>query len=71
MKPTDHETVVKMLESVGFTELMRGRPVGSLSGGWKMKLALGECCTAHHSPWQDQLDEDDCHSVRAVFSHAS
>ncbi|MEW5298676.1 MAG: hypothetical protein WDW36_001768 [Sanguina aurantia] len=40
MKPTDHETVVKMLESVGFTELMRGRPVGSLSGGWKMKLAL-------------------------------
>ena len=27
---------------MGFTEEMQKSPVGSLSGGWKMKLALGE-----------------------------
>ena len=27
---------------MGFTEEMQTSPVGSLSGGWKMKLALGE-----------------------------
>lgn len=31
-----------MLESVGFGEDMRGASIASLSGGWKMKLALGE-----------------------------
>ena len=32
--------VERMLSSVGFTEEMLGAPVASLSGGWKMKLAL-------------------------------
>ena len=27
---------------MGFTEEMQKSPVGSLSGGWKMKLALGD-----------------------------
>ena len=34
------ETVVSVLASVGFDEDFRARPVSSLSGGWKMKLAL-------------------------------
>ncbi|CAG9464472.1 unnamed protein product [Pedinophyceae sp. YPF-701] len=34
------DDVEKMLTSVGFTEELRNKPVGSLSGGWKMKLAL-------------------------------
>jgi elongation factor 3 len=29
-----------MLVSVGFSEEYLKKPVGSLSGGWKMKLAL-------------------------------
>ena len=32
-----------MLASVGFTPALQSTPVGSLSGGWKMKLALGKC----------------------------
>ena len=34
------EHVEEVLTSVGFTEDMRNGPVASLSGGWKMKLAL-------------------------------
>lgn len=34
------DEVAKMLTSVGFTEEYQNKAVGSLSGGWKMKLAL-------------------------------
>ena len=34
------EEIEKTLESVGFTPEMRQKPISSLSGGWKMKLAL-------------------------------
>jgi elongation factor 3 len=34
------EEVAKVLSSVGFTAEMQADPVASLSGGWKMKLAL-------------------------------
>ena len=34
------EDVVAALESVGFTTTLRSAPIRSLSGGWKMKLAL-------------------------------
>lgn len=37
-----HKMVEEVLASVGFTEDMQLAPVSSLSGGWKMKLALGE-----------------------------
>ncbi len=37
-----HTQVSEVLGSVGFTEAMQQAPVSSLSGGWKMKLALGE-----------------------------
>ena len=37
-----HNQVAEVLGSVGFTEQMQQSPVSSLSGGWKMKLALGE-----------------------------
>ncbi|KAF9209168.1 translational elongation factor EF-1 alpha [Haplosporangium sp. Z 27] len=35
-----HEEVVAKLASVGFTKDMQNQAVGSLSGGWKMKLEL-------------------------------
>ncbi|KAG9064378.1 translational elongation factor EF-1 alpha [Linnemannia hyalina] len=35
-----HEEVVSRLASVGFTDAMQQQAVGSLSGGWKMKLEL-------------------------------
>ncbi|KAI7836488.1 hypothetical protein COHA_009640 [Chlorella ohadii] len=38
-KPS-REQVVEVLASVGFTPQLQSTPVGSLSGGWKMKLAL-------------------------------
>ena len=41
-KPT-RDQVVEALSSVGFTPQLQAAPVGTLSGGWKMKLALGEC----------------------------
>ncbi|PRW20411.1 elongation factor EF-3 isoform B [Chlorella sorokiniana] len=38
-KPS-REQVIEVLASVGFTPQLQSTPVGSLSGGWKMKLAL-------------------------------
>ncbi len=35
------EEAETVLESVGFNAEMRQKPIASLSGGWKMKLALG------------------------------
>eukprot|EP00798_Chlamydomonas_sp_ICE-L_P021666 gene21666-28683_t len=37
---TSREDVVTMLKSVGFSDEYLAKPVGTLSGGWKMKLAL-------------------------------
>ena len=34
------DEVIQTLISVGFTDELRAKPVGSLSGGWKMKLEL-------------------------------
>ncbi|KAF8177610.1 P-loop containing nucleoside triphosphate hydrolase protein, partial [Pholiota molesta] len=34
------EEVVETLASVGFDDIRQGQSIGSLSGGWKMKLAL-------------------------------
>lgn len=39
------EEVVAQLSAVGFTDVMQSQAVGSLSGGWKMKLALGMFCS--------------------------
>ena len=35
------EEAERVLESVGFNAEMRQKAIASLSGGWKMKLALG------------------------------
>jgi len=40
MKHCTRDEIAKMLTSVGFTEEFQNKAVGSLSGGWKMKLAL-------------------------------
>ncbi len=37
------EDVAAMLGNVGFTPQLQATAIASLSGGWKMKLALGEC----------------------------
>lgn len=34
------EEIIETLASVGFDSVRQGQPIGSLSGGWKMKLAL-------------------------------
>jgi len=40
LKNNSKEKIIEILHSVGFTEEVQTRGVGSLSGGWKMKLAL-------------------------------
>lgn len=40
LEKTSQAEVEQMLTSVGFTDAMQKSPVESLSGGWKMKLAL-------------------------------
>ena len=42
--------VEKTLSSVGFTPEMQSAPVASLSGGWKMKLALGAHSACSRAP---------------------
>ena len=37
---TPQAEIVETLDSVGFNTEMRAKPIASLSGGWKMKLAL-------------------------------
>ncbi|KAF8953145.1 translational elongation factor EF-1 alpha [Podila verticillata] len=44
---TPHEEVVERLTSVGFTPAMQQQAVGSLSGGWKMKLELARAMLMH------------------------
>lgn len=41
MKNVGEENIRDMLKSIGFTNEMINGPITSLSGGWKMKLALG------------------------------
>ena len=36
-----HSQVEQVLSSVGFSDELQRAPVATLSGGWKMKLALG------------------------------
>src|SRR4051794_39732616 len=38
--PLPKESIIAMLATVGFEGEMAKRPVGQLSGGWRMKLAL-------------------------------
>lgn len=45
-----HKQVEEVLGSVGFTEEMQQSPVSSLSGGWKMKLALGKHAASALTP---------------------
>ena len=63
-----HSRVEEVLASVGFTPEMQAAPVASLSGGWKMKLALaramlmnadilllGEACWRRRWLWWDYM----------------
>lgn len=43
----DREEIVSTLSSVGFTTQMQNSSVHSLSGGWKMKLALARAMLMH------------------------
>lgn len=45
--PPTMEQVTAMLTSVGFTDVMQASPLVSLSGGWKMKLALARAMLSH------------------------
>jgi elongation factor 3 len=44
---TKPEELAEVLSSVGFTDVMRVSPVSSLSGGWRMKLALARAMLKH------------------------
>ncbi|KAG2447603.1 hypothetical protein HYH02_007524 [Chlamydomonas schloesseri] len=46
-KPPSMEEVVEMLRNVGFDDERQKVQVGSLSGGWKMKLALARAMLMH------------------------
>ncbi len=46
----DEKKVAEALSDVGFTPAMQADRVAALSGGWKMKLALGEPLYWHLSP---------------------
>ena len=43
----DEKKVAEALSDVGFTPAMQADRVAALSGGWKMKLALGEPSCQH------------------------
>ena len=45
------EEAEAVLESVGFNAEMRQKPIASLSGGWKMKLALGADFALFYTPY--------------------
>ncbi|AGE49988.1 elongation factor 3 [Paramecium bursaria Chlorella virus Can18-4] len=47
MEISSPEEIIQKLEANGFDESMRNLPVGSLSGGWKMKLALTRAILLH------------------------
>lgn len=47
LKNTPRQEVIDTLLSVGFTDEMQALPVGSLSGGWKMKLELARAMLMH------------------------
>ena len=49
----DDATVIRTLETVGFPEALQVTPVTSLSGGWKMKLALSRAKSAKYNPLED------------------
>lgn len=40
VQQTSKEDIIAMLRKIGFTDELLNKQVGSLSGGWKMKLAL-------------------------------
>ena len=40
MQGQSREEVVRVLQSVGFTDELLLKPISALSGGWKMKVAL-------------------------------
>lgn len=42
MSAPSREEVESVLTSVGFDDELIAKPIAALSGGWKMKLALGE-----------------------------
>ena len=47
----DEKKVAEALSDVGFTPAMQADRVAALSGGWKMKLALGEPLRTCKSIW--------------------
>lgn len=54
------------MASVGFDAVLRGSPVASLSGGWKMKLALG---ALHALAWHSVVLRTPLSCVDVAWQH--
>jgi elongation factor 3 len=65
------EEVQKTLSSVGFTDVMQGSLITSLSGGWKMKLALARAMllNADIMLLDEPTNHLDVHNVRWIINY--
>jgi len=66
-----HDEIVRTLTSVGFTDAMQAAGVTSLSGGWKMKLALSRAMLTRADIFLlDEPTNRACGGCRGAPAHA-
>ncbi len=71
------EEISNVLGSIGFTEEMKNAPINSLSGGWRMKLALARAMIMKadimllDEPTNHLVSEDSCCAAALLLSACS
>lgn len=66
LKGISRGKVAATLAEVGFSEEGQAAPIASLSGGWKMKLALARAMLQNAQVWQLLLVEYNCRDMYGV-----